>query len=368
MFRLLAAALLVPLAAAAQQPAPIATFDAIAAQAAAARDQNDLPRAVSLYRQAVALNPQWPDGWWYLGRLGYAAGDYASATGALTRYLQLMPSAGPALALRGLCEYESSDFAASLADIQHAIALGADNDARNQQILRFHEALLLAHASRFDDALSVYQDLARTAPPDPELVTAIGFAGLRDATLPRDASDGEKQTALAAGDAAWSLYKGDRPAAAQAFSDFFSRYPTLANAHYFYAYLLFSHDTAAAILQLQQELRLSPASVPALTLLAWARILGNTPADALPLARKVEALDPASPMAQIVLGRALVGTGDLAKGIDHLRQAEQIDPGNLEAHIGLAIAWSRSGRRDLALRERQQCLDITRRQVVPGQQ
>ncbi len=99
--------------------------------------------------------------------LGYSASDYAAAADALTHFLQLMPSAGPTFALRGLCEFESADYSASLADIQRAVSLGAANDARNAQILWFHEALLLAHASRFEEALSVYQTLARTAPPIP---------------------------------------------------------------------------------------------------------------------------------------------------------------------------------------------------------
>ncbi len=351
---------MIPLAAAAQQAPPPAAFDTLVTQAAAARDQDDLPRAVALLRQAVALNPQWPDGWWYLGMLGYSASDYASAVDAFTHYLQLVPSAGPAFALRGLCEFGSADYTASLDDILRAVSLGAANDARNAQILLFHEALLLAHASRFEEALGVYQTLVRTAPPNPELLAAFGLAGLRDPTLPRDASLSQTETAAAAGQAGWEFVTGNTPAAAQAFTDFFARYPTLSNAHYFYAYLLFGHDPDAAVLQLQQALRLNADSVPALTLVAWAHILDNTPAGALPYARKAEGLDPDLFMTQLVLGRALVGTDDLTEGLDHLQQALRMDPENVEVHIGLAIAYSKSGKRDLARRERVLSLALTR--------
>ena len=58
---------------------PAASFSDVVAKAAAARDANDLPGAIELYQQALKLNSQWPDGWWFLGSLQYRAGDYAAA-------------------------------------------------------------------------------------------------------------------------------------------------------------------------------------------------------------------------------------------------------------------------------------------------
>jgi len=51
--------------------------------------------------QAVQLNPKWPEGWWYLGSLQYGAGSYSDARDALSRYIELTPSAGAAMAVRG---------------------------------------------------------------------------------------------------------------------------------------------------------------------------------------------------------------------------------------------------------------------------
>src|ERR1700720_3046774 len=53
-----------------------AGFDAVAAAATSAREQNDPSRAIDLYRQAVQLNPKWPDGWWFLGLLEYGLDSY----------------------------------------------------------------------------------------------------------------------------------------------------------------------------------------------------------------------------------------------------------------------------------------------------
>jgi tetratricopeptide (TPR) repeat protein len=78
-------------------------FEDLALRASAAREQNDVPKAVDLYGQAVQLNPKWPDGWWFLGLLQYGSDQYAAARDSLTQYIKLTPNAGPAIALRGLC-------------------------------------------------------------------------------------------------------------------------------------------------------------------------------------------------------------------------------------------------------------------------
>jgi tetratricopeptide (TPR) repeat protein len=76
------------------------------ANASAARQQGDIPRSIQLYQQAVQLNPKWADGWWYVGSMEYGTDSYAPAVIALSHYLELTPTAGPAFALRGLCEFE----------------------------------------------------------------------------------------------------------------------------------------------------------------------------------------------------------------------------------------------------------------------
>jgi tetratricopeptide (TPR) repeat protein len=114
-------------------------FSDVVSKATAARDANDAPAAIKLYRQALKLNSQWSDGWWFLGSLQYGAGEYSGARDALSHYLELTPNAAPALAMRGLCEFEIGDYEPSLKDIQRALALGAANQPRNEKIVRYHE-------------------------------------------------------------------------------------------------------------------------------------------------------------------------------------------------------------------------------------
>jgi Tfp pilus assembly protein PilF len=65
-------------------------------------------------------------------------------------------------------------------------------------------------------------------------------------------------------------------------------------------------------------------------------------------------------MAQVALGRALAETGDMKRGAELLNQAIQRDPSDLEAHLGLASIYSRSGNREEEARERKVCRDLTK--------
>jgi tetratricopeptide (TPR) repeat protein len=78
-------------------PAPQspAQFDSLAARAAGARDQQNLPLAIQLYSQAEQLKPDWQEGWWYLGILQYSANQYAGAIDAFNHLLELAPTAVP---------------------------------------------------------------------------------------------------------------------------------------------------------------------------------------------------------------------------------------------------------------------------------
>jgi tetratricopeptide (TPR) repeat protein len=342
-----------------------AKFDAVAARATSAREQNDIPRAIELYRQAVELNPKWPDGWWFLGLLQYGTDAYPGARDAFARYIELTPNAGPATALRGLCEYEIGDFPRALADIQKGLSLGAANQPRNAQILYFHEALLLAKAGWFEDALGVYASLATKADPNPEMLSALGSAGLRNPVLPKDIDPGQKDLFLAAGNAAFLFMSGHEADAHLAFQDLFTRFPSAQNAHLLYGYLLFAKDPDLAVAEFKRELEVSPANGTAHALLAWASLLGDNPAEALPNAQKAATEEPGVATAQLVLGRSLVGTGDVKSGLAHLEAALRIEPNNLETHLALAHAYAKAGRDKDAKRERVECLQRTSGEAQP---
>jgi len=352
-------------ASAAAQPAA-GGFDATVAAATAARNQGDTPAAIRLYAQAVELNPQWPDGWWFLGVLQYGANQFAVARDALTHFLDLKPNAGAALALRGLCEFETGQFPESLGDIQHGITLGAAAQPRNAEILLYHEALLLTRLGYFEEAIGKYSNFVKQGKTNPELTTAIGLAGLRMPVFPQDADPAQAELIATTGGAAAKVMGGDMDGGRQAFQELFARYPNTPNIHYLYGYLLFATQPDAAIAQFQQELILSPNSAVANAMLAWAYGIQGSYTDALPAAQKAVSQDPTLAMGQLVLGRAMVETGDTTGALPHLEKVLQLEPGNLEAHLTLAKAYSRLGRKDDARRERQLCLELSGGGAAPS--
>jgi len=346
--------------------APAESFESIGARAAEARDQHDVSRAIQLYTQAVALNPQWPDGWWFLGTLQYGANQYPASRDALTQFINLTRNAGPALALRGLCEFETAQFSESLQDIQSGLALGAANQPRNADILYYHEAMLLTRLGRFEEAVSKYTAFIKRGTINDDVTTGIGLVGLRLALFPKDVGPSQSQLVSMVGLAATRIVNGDLAGGNLAFQEVFRQFPNTPSVHYSYGYLLFPTDPDQAVAQFQQELAIAPTSAIAHAMLAWTFGLRGDFGEALPNAQKAAAEDPSLPMGQLVLGRALIETGDLTAGLPHLEKVLQMEPGNLEAHLTMVKAYSKLGRKDDARRERLLCLALAGQGDAPS--
>ena len=333
-------------------------FEDVARRAAAARERDDVPQAIELYTQALHTRPGWSDGWWFLGSLQYEAEAYAAGRDALTHYVEMVPDAGPAWALRGLCEFETGEYVTSLADIQRGLSLGAGHEASDEKILRYHEALLMTRTGDFEGAIREYAPLARGKVPNPELLVGIGLAGLRTPLLPRELKADKKDLFMAAGNAAFLFLSGDEKSSRREFQNLFERFPTAANTHYLYGSLLFPTHPDHAIEEFKLELEIAPSNAGAQLMVAWDSIMRGDFPTALIYAEKAESEEPASPAAQLVLGRALVETGDLKSGIALLEKESQLEPDNLEIHFALAKAYSKSGRKEDARRERLLCLEL----------
>ena len=345
------------------QPAVIAQdaaprFEDLSAQAAAARDQQNLPLAIELYGKAAQLKPDWAEGWFYLGLLQYQANQYPQAIDAFNHLLQLQPTAAPAMALRGLCAFETASYDDSLRDLEQATSHGAANEPHNAQIIRFHLAQLLARAGRFQDALEQYKFFAAKRIDAPDVMLAIGLAGLRVTTLPKDVAPQDRAIFEQTGEAGYALLAEESDRGDALFRQLFSRYPTAPNLHYFYGFLLFPHDPGMAAEEFRRELAITPGNETARAMLAFSLMIAGRYTEALPEAEHAYSVAPESETAQLALGRSLAETGDVKRGTELMNRVLASDPNNLEAHLGLVSIYSRSGRREDADRERAVCLKL----------
>jgi tetratricopeptide (TPR) repeat protein len=354
-----------PPASSAAAPALDGSFPTISVAAENARKAGNGPEAIQLYSRALQLNPSWPEGWWFLGMLQYSGDQYEAASDAFTHYIQLAPPAGPATALRGLCEFEVGQFAASLNDIEAGIAHGALNQPRNAKILLYHEALALNQLGRFEEALVKEKSLAQQTEENPELDAMIGLSGLRSTTLPKDVPESDRPLIAAAGHAAFAMMTGETDMANAAFQDLFVHYPQQPDLHYLRGYLLLTTDPDGAAAEFKQEVRINPRSPTAQAMTAWSLGLQSDYTAALPYAKQAVEDDPSMMMAQLVYGRDLVETGDAAGGLAHLQKVLEAEPENLEAHMALTKALSKLGRAEEARQQRLLCLSISEKERSP---
>lgn len=335
-------------------------FDEVAARAAAARDQQNLPLAIQLYTEAEQLKPDWQEGWWYLGVLQYSSNQYPAAIDAFTHLLQLVPTAVPAMALRGLCEFETGAYDDSLRDLEEASAHGALNEPRNEQIIRYHLALLFTRASRFQDALQQFGVFAQKHLDAPDLKVAVALSGMRVPLFPKDLPAQDRALYEEAGNAGIVFLSGDDEQADVLFAQLFAKYPSAPNLHYFYGFLLYPHDSDLAIDQFRREVALNPANETANAMLALTLVVAARYREALAPAQQAYDASPEMEIAEIALGRALAETGEMKRGAELLNHVIAQDPKNLEAHLGLVSIYSRSGNREEADREREVCRDLAK--------
>lgn len=347
------ALILLSVAAFAQGVKTPATVEAIEAQATEAREQNRPADAIRLYREALGMQPNWLEGWWYLGTLLYDENSYVPARDALAKLVQLEPKSPPsAWALLGLCEFETKNYPESLRHLEHSF-IGEARDDPFARATRYHAAMLLTRTGQFEAALGRLAEISAPDTETPELIRAIGVAGLRIPVLATALPPAQDELADAVGHALFDLsLRREKEADAQ-YQTLIARYPKQAELHYLHGVALLNGDTAAALEEFQKEIAISPRHVPARLQIAFEYLKEGLAAKALPYARQAVALDPNSFVAHDAAGQALVDSGDLKGGIAELEKARTLAPDSPETHLKLASAYTQAGRTADAAKERE---------------
>jgi tetratricopeptide (TPR) repeat protein len=212
---------------------------AVAAQAASsARDAGRTEQAIENYRRAVAVRPDWQEGWFYLGTLRYDTDRYADAIPAFQKLTELAPTAGSAWNFLGLCEFETKDYANAMTHLEKGQQLGTGDDPEIARVSKYHLALLLNRDGDFDRATTTLRSAFGGGQFPDQAKLALGLALLHAPVLPDELDPSQEALVRSAGEIAASLTQGDSATALQDFPLILREHPGTPYLHDSYAQAL----------------------------------------------------------------------------------------------------------------------------------
>jgi tetratricopeptide (TPR) repeat protein len=333
-------------------PAQVSTpFAALSRQAQTARDAHQLDKAIELYKQALKLKPNWEEGLWSLGSIAYDLDRYSDCASAFRKLSQVKPDGAPGWTMSGLCEYKLRNYGSAVASFARVEQLGFNENAELARAARLHYALLLSKTGSFEKAITTLTDLTRVDKKTPEIIAAAGIAGLRRPWLPSEVPESERELVYRIGDAMTSAMELDYTDANRKFEELLQAYPSEPNVHFRYGALLHIQDADRGIEEIEKAVALAPDHVPALVSLSVISLKRENAKAALEYGERAVKASPADFSTHLVLGRALIATGEPARAAVELEQAVKLAPGAPEAHFSLATAYNRLGRKEDAGRE-----------------
>lgn len=278
-------------------------FQSLQKSADAARDAGHTEEAIGDYSRAVALRPDWVEGWWDLGAMQYQASHYTDAAASLQKLTVLAPNSAEAWTLFGLSQFGTKDYDAALASLEKARKLGGSQDPEIAHVAAYHLALLLIRSGDFDGATALIHSAFGSSIPA-QAKAALGLAVLRAPLLPSEVDPAKDALMQAAGEA---VAAADPQ---QELSALVQQYPRVPWLHYAYGLALASAgETRQAMDEQKLETAISPTSpLPWIEMSSLALRL-KQPRQAVAAARKAVSLDADSAASHDALGKALTASG-----------------------------------------------------------
>ncbi len=237
--------------------APPDSFEGLAKSAAAERDAGQTDQAISDYQRALAIRPDWAEGWWSLGVLQYDGDHYSDAITSFTKLTELAPKAGPAWNFLGLCEFETRDYANALVHLERGNVLGNGDDPEIARVSAYHLALLRIRNAQFDSATKLLTSTFDKGPVSAQAKVALGLALLRVPLLPNEVDPSHDALVQKAGEAAALQARGENEKAVVVFQSLLTEYPDTPYLHDAYAKSL---EAAGKTTEAQQQHRLAAQS------------------------------------------------------------------------------------------------------------
>ncbi len=329
------------------------TFDQLAEKAKKASEDNHLEEAAALYARALALRPQWADGWWSLGTLEYDQDHYAKAAVDFAKLIELQSKNGTAHAMLGLCQFELGRDEPALKNLLKAEQLGVIKDDQLRHVALYHMGVLELRMRKFGDAKETLDQLAKLGVKTKELTTSLGLAVLliRPQDTPPDGTPGAVVIDRA-GEAEALLAAKDYERAKQTYVDLTGEFAAYPNLHFAFGRLLLeTNETDAAVEEFQKELGRDPNNVNSLLEIAAARYQVDSQ-EGLKYAEKAATLAPQQPFAHYLLGLLRLDTADPAGAIPELQTARKAFPDEGRIYFSLGNAYARTGQKEAAARAR----------------
>jgi len=334
---------------------PPEDFDKLRARADAARETDQIPEAISLYRELVQIRPKWSEGWWYLGALQYEQDQFADAAEAFRKHVVLEPVNGQAWAMLGLCEFRAREYAKSLQYLTKARTLGLGTNEELARVVRYHQALLFTLGRQFEAALKLLTGFAVEHRESPPVVEAMGMAALRIPDLAVNLLPPDLEMARKFGKAQFLLGERKDGEAMEMFRKLETEYRGKANTAYALgAAMLVVGEHEQALKYFKQELEQDPKHVPAMIQYALEAIELERFEDGLVYARRATEVAPDDFAGYYALGRILLYLNDLTGSIATLEKAALLAPDSASVFYTLSQAYLRANRKsesDRALAE-----------------
>ena len=318
-----------------------ASFESSAKSAATAREAGRTDQAISDYQHALAMRPDWVEGWWYLGMLLYDADRYQDAVAAFQRLVQLVPKLGPSWNFLGLCEFELKDYASALTHLEKGQDFGSSEDPEIARVSAYHLGLLLIRNGDFERGSATLLSIISEGQVPLQIKTALALAMLRVPLLPEEVDPSRDALLQAAGNAAADLARNDVAKALDVFPKLLSEYPGTPYLHYVYGLALASEERLQeAMEQQKKEAAISPGSALPWIQLAWLQLQVKRPDDALRAAERAMQLAPDSPAAHRSFSQALKAIGRDQQAGEEMQRAESLTPEKPQPEARIASLYA----------------------------
>ncbi len=329
------------------------TFEKLTAQAAAAREKNQIQESIRLYQQAVALRPGWAEGWWFLGVLNYDKSSYAPAISAFERFVNLEPDNGQGWGMLGLCEAQLQKTSLALKHLEQAVALRCGGNEELIRVVRYNQAVLFTRVKEFEIALGILSAFAVEHHKSDSVLDAMGMAILRIAEPIAVLSPEEHTMVREFGGAVFLEAEQKLDEAGRAYEALESKYRGRPNVAYAYAVdLNLRGQYELGEKYFKEELERDPNHEGALLQLANYALTKGALDDGLRYARKATELAPTNGIGYYLLGRIHLRRSELPQAVAMLEKSARLEPQAPNVQYSLSQAYSRMNRPKAAARAR----------------